>query len=103
MNSRDWAHVMCIFQLPAITGLRTPYFPWNLGANLRPGRVFALQNGLLPSKHNPISRGKLASSPGFHASIDLHLTHLNALFGFTTGGDPTLPFQELIQLHRREF
>ena len=74
-----------------------------MAANLRPGRVFAPHNGLLPSKHNPITWGKLASSPGFYASIDFHLTHLNALFRFTTCGDPTLPFQELIQLHRREF
>ena len=73
-----------------------------MAANLRPGRVFIPDNGLLTSKHNPISRGKLTSTPGFNASIDLNLTHLNALLRFSTGGDPTLPFQELIQLHRRE-
>ena len=74
-----------------------------MAANLRPGRVFAADNGLLPSKHNPISRGKLTSPPGFNASIDLHFTHLDALLRFTAGGDPTLPFQELIQLHWAEF
>ena len=74
-----------------------------MAANLRPGRVFIPDNGLLTSKHNLISRRKLTSSPGFNASIDFHLTHLNALFRFTTCGHPTLPFQELIQLHWSEF
>ena len=74
-----------------------------MAANLRPGRVFAFYNGLLSSKHNPISGGKLTSTAGFNASIDLHLTHLNALLRFTAGRDPTLPFQELIQLHWAEF
>ena len=74
-----------------------------MAANLRPGRVFIPENGLLPSKHNPISQGKLASPPGFNASIDLHFSHLDALLRLTAGGDPALPFQELIQLHWAEF
>ena len=74
-----------------------------MAANLRPGRVFIADNGLLASKHNPISRGKLTSPPGYNASIHLHFSHLDALLRFTAGGDPTLPFQELIQLHWAEF
>jgi hypothetical protein len=99
MNSLAWAQVMCIFQLPAITGLRTVSFLFGSGGQLTARSRLTLNNGLLASKHNPIPSRQLTSSTEFNRTIHEHVTHLDALLGLSTGGDPAFPFQELIKLH----
>jgi len=91
---------MCIFQLPAITGLRTlNSSAAEVGANLRRCARSNLEAGLLSPKRDLITRLQSLSPSGFDAAIDHHLTGLDALFGLTATAHPPLPFEELIQFH----
>ena len=70
MNSLAWAQVMCIFQLPAITGLRTPLASANVRANLRRGSDVLTDNTRVRPKNNVIARRQLAPAAGLDRSID---------------------------------
>ena len=94
---------MCIFQLPAITGLRTPCFPMEFGSQLTARSRFHSRQRTPPQQAQPDLPATADVLAGFQRFIHLHFTHLNALLRLPARGDPTLPFQELIQLHRREF
>ena len=74
----------------------------DLRANLRRGRGFPVNHGLLAVKHNTISRHQLPAATGLHHAVDADLSCLDPLFRFSAGKDQALPFEELIQLHRRE-
>ena len=90
---------MCIFQLPAITGLRTLKSSAELRANLRLDRCSLSNNGFFSRQRHPIPRVELPSSPGFHCTIHLNSSGLDLMFGLSAGAHPSLPFEELIQLH----
>ena len=101
MNSLAWAQVMCIFQLPAITGLRTPSSPTKCGANLRRCSDVLSDNARVGSKNNEIAGQQLPSATGLDSTVDRHGSSLNVLFRLTTGPDPAHPLQVLIKFHRQ--
>ena len=91
---------MCIFQLPAITRLRTPQTSAELPANLRGCRSAVLDDRFLPGEVDPIAGLELAAAACLDNAIDADGPGLNVVFGFAAGGDPAQPFEELIELHR---
>jgi hypothetical protein len=44
-----------------------------------------------------ISRGQLATPPGFDGAIHPHITPLNAQLGFTSSAHQALVFEELVE------
>jgi len=107
-KTRASPQVMCIFQLPAMTALRTGWSPvGDIRTTLRRrGSVFPAvqtwgQHQHLPSvDRHGITRGQLTAPPGLDRAIHGHVAALDALLGFTAGAHQALPFEELIQLHR---
>ena len=91
---------MCIFQLPAITRLRTPQTSAELRANLRCCRCAVLNDRVLSRERDPISWIQLTTTTGLDLAIDRDGSSLNLLFGFATGRHPSHPFEELVELHR---
>ena len=91
---------MCIFQLPAITRLRTPQTSAELPANLGGCRRAIFNNRFLPCEVDPITGLELSAAPRLDDSIDADGPGLDVVLGFAAGRHPAHPFEELIELHR---
>lgn len=77
-----------------------------LNANGPPGRTRSAprpgRHEQLPSvQAHGITNGQLATPAGLSQPVHAHITTLDALLCLATGGDQTLKFQKLIELHDR--
>jgi len=89
-SNHRFAHA-CVLCGSAAANLRS--YASKLVSDLRDDRLIATHNHAIPEL-------ELSTSLSHNAVIHTHLPSLDQHLGLTTGANPSLPFQELIESHQ---